>query len=195
MKTTIIKTITVILPALSIMFFTRCADNSTKEKDPVEKAEDRNDAKFNKVAEKDAQALVDAYTGSLYELKVAETAKIKATSQEAKDLAVTMVDGHTGLNEQMRTLAAKKQISLPADLSPEQSDKVVEMNEEKGIKYDKDFASLMVDNHKDAIDIYGKYSMDCTDAEIKSWFAATVPALQNHLDMAMTSKEKIDKMK
>ena len=43
--------------------------------------------------------------------------------------------------------------------------------------------------------MYSKCSVDCSDPGIKSWFSATVPALQKHLDMAIATKEKIDKMK
>ena len=69
------------------------------------------------------------------------------------------------------------------------------MADDKGKKYDKNFVSTMVDKHKEAIEMFNKCANDCTDADIKSWFASTVPALQTHLDSAMVLKDKIDKMK
>jgi len=166
-------------------------NNAEPKKDTKEVAEDHNEAKFDKVAEKDAQHVVDAYAAGLYEIKLAETVSKYAVTKEAKSLAGMLAEGHSKINAELKSLAAKKQITLPTDVTPEQAKKIDELSEEKRKDIDKDYTSEMVSKHKESVAMYERCSTECADADIKAWFGNTVPELRKHLDMAMNSEEKI----
>ena len=187
---------TFITPLLfgSLLTIGACNNAETKT-DTKEVAEDHNEAKFDKVAEKDAQRVVDAYAAGLYEIKLADTVSKYAVTKEAKNLAGMLAEAHSKINAELKGLADKKQITLPTDVTPDQAKKISEVREEKRKDIDKEYTSEMVSKHKESISMYEKCSTECTDADIKSWFGNTVPELRKHLDIAMSSEEKIKAMK
>lgn len=182
---------------------TACSGGNDEKKDPKEVAEDQNDSKFkksddpqnNRVAEKDAQALVDAYSAGLYEIMMADTGAVYAKSKEAKDLATMLIETHTKTNGQMRELAAGKQISLPNDISAEQIADIAKMRDQKMMAFDRNYASVAVVRHNELVTIYEKCANDCEDADIKMWFRNAIPDLLNHLGMAKSVEEKLKTMK
>lgn len=169
-----------------------CAEN---EKDPKDVAEEHNEAKFDKVAEFDAQSVVNAYSSGLKEIRMADTAMVYATTPQIKALAQMLSETHKKLNAQLKDLADKKQITLPANITQSEADDIAKTRDKKRIEFDKDYASEMVSKHRDAISMYEKCAADCTDNDIKSWFASTLPELRSHLDMAMNAEAKIKAMK
>ena len=104
-----------------------------------------------------------------------------------------MVDGHGKANEELKTLAASKNISIPDSLSDKKRDKYNELAEKKGADFDKAYAAYMVEDHKEDIEAYKKAAENAKDAEIKSWAAGKVPVLQQHLQKAEAAKEVVDK--
>jgi len=178
----------------SLLTIGACNNAETKT-DTKEVAEDHNEAKFDKADEKDAQRVVDAYSSGLYEVRLADTVSKYAVSKEAKNLAAMLADAHRKINAELKGLAEKKQITLPTDVTPDQAKKIGDLRDEKRKDIDKEYTSQMVSNHKESIDMYEKCSTECTDAEIKSWFGNAVPELRKHLDMAMTSEQKLKAMK
>ena len=188
----------------SVFYLAACSGDGATDKTTVSKAdstdskktaEEHNDAKFDKVGEKDAQYAVNAYETGLFEVRMADTAKAYATTKEGKSLAEMIRDGHSRLNQQLKDLATKKQITLPNDITPGQSDKIKNLRDEKRINFDKKYASTMIDGHKDAISMFEKASKECTDGDLANWFSAALPELRKHLDAAMNSEDALKKMK
>ena len=182
----------------SVFLFQACNSNTGEaNSNPKDSAEEHNEAKFDKLGEKDAQALVDAYSAGLMEVNMADTAKVYAKTTEAKTLAGKIAEGHTALNTQIRNLAEKKQVTLPPDISANDKEKISKMadHDKKNLSFDKDYAEDMVSKHKDAISLYEKCANECTDQDIRNWFASAVPELRKHLDLAMNSEEKLKAIK
>lgn len=174
------------------LMMTACGNSEENSKKEAEK---ENEAKFDKPSEKDAQYIVDAYAASLYEVRMADTAKKYAVTQDAITLADAVLQAHTNMSEQLRSLATAKQVSLPTDITPAQNDKLSKMTKEKKIKFDKDYTDWVVSDHKDAVSMYEKASQDAGDTDIKGWFTTTLPELRKHLDAATATKDKVKDMK
>jgi putative membrane protein len=51
----------------------------------------------------------------------------------------------------------------------------------------------MVEKHEAAIRMYEQSANDATDTDIKAYFTSVLPELRTHLDMAIKSKEVLDK--
>lgn len=166
---------------------------SNKTENPAKAAEKQNDQKFDKVDEKDAQLIVDAWLGSSFEMRMADTAKKYVSTDEGKRLAGMLADAHANINTRIQQLAADKQITLPTDITDDQKKKIENIKNNKAKDFDKDFAQAMVEKHEDAIKMYEKSANDATDADIKAYFTSTLPELRSHLDMATKSKEILDK--
>lgn len=169
------------------------AGQDTTTENPAKTAEEQNEKKFEKADEKNAQLVVDAWLGSSFEMRMADSAKKYVSTDEGKRLAGMLADAHANINSRIRQLAADKQITLPADITDDQKKKIEDIKDNKAKDFDKEFAEAMVDKHEDAIKMYEKSANDATDAEIKTFFTSTLPELRSHLDMATKSKEVLDK--
>lgn len=87
------------------------------EKDATEVAEDANKANLDKDGEKAADKLVHAYSANMFEIKAAEQAGTNASTEDVKKLSTMLVEAHSKMNADVKTLADAKGVTLPADLT------------------------------------------------------------------------------
>ena len=182
----------------ALCFATGCGDGK-RTPDAVEVAEESNEAKAEATptadeVEDDAAFAVKAANGGLVEVELAQLAATKATSQEVKTYAQTMMSDHMKANEEFKSLAAQKNITLPAALSDESRKDVDRLSALSGAEFDKEYIAFMVEDHEDDVELYEKAADDAKDADIKAFAAKTLPTLKSHLDMARRTKENVDKM-
>jgi putative membrane protein len=113
-------------------------------------------------------------------------AETKGTSKQIKDLGKMMVTDHTKALEELKKLATSMNVTLPDAVSEKGMDEYNKLNEKTGRDFDKKYAEMMVDGHKDAIKKFEKCEEDCTDSQVKNWATKTLPTLRNHLDHSMS---------
>jgi len=171
------------------MGLTAC-NNENKTDDSKAVADDHNDAKFDDAKAKDAEFLVNAAEINMEEIQLSQLAQTQASSQEIKDLAKMMVDDHTKCLSEEQALAASKSITLPTAVDKDAQDSYDKLMKQTGTDFDKKYASMMVDGHKDAISKFEKASTDAQDGDIRNWAAKVLPQLRAHLDHSMTCEEK-----
>jgi len=170
-----------------------CMNN--KPADTKDVAEEHNDAKFDKNSnEKDAQFLVNAAEINLEEISLGKLAQEKSSMNHVKELGKMMEDSHTKLLTDLTALAQTKNISLPTSQTENGIEAYKKLNNKSGNDFGKEYSSMMVTEHKKAIDLFEKASTDCTDPDIKAWAAATLPTLRIHLDQAMICQKECEKM-
>ncbi len=167
--------------------------NSTPE-DTKEVAEEHNDAKFDDAKEDDAEFLVSAAEINLEEIQLGQLAQNNSLNADVKSLGKMMETSHTKALSDLRELAAKKQITLPARLTDDGISTTEKLMDMKASKFDKEYCARMVNDHKDAISKFEKASMDANDPDIRSWAASMLPALRTHLDNSITCQKKCEKM-
>jgi putative membrane protein len=102
-----------------------------------------------------------------------------------------LVEAHTKLNTEVKTLADKKMVTLPSDITEDQRKDIEKLAEQKGLDYDKAFVEKMKGKHEKAIDFYEKTADKCEDTEIKVWATQTLPEIRSHLDMVLMTEEAI----
>jgi len=154
-------------------------------------AVESNDAKFNNTGEEDAKYVLNAYSDGMLEVKMAERAQDRATDQGVKDLAGSMVAAHTKMNAELEALAAKKNISLPHELTSAQQSQIDKVAEKSGHDFDVEYTEKLVSMHKDAISMFEKGTAEINDADIKNQFVVALPELRHHLDMATSVRDRI----
>lgn len=193
MKKKIIKYVAALFSAGILLVACNSAGEKNNTENTVKAAEEQNDNKFNKADEKNAQLVVDAWLGSSFEMRMADSAKKYVSTDEGKRLAGMLADAHATINSRLQQLATDKQITLPADITNDQKRKIEHLKGTKTKDFDKEFAKTMVEKHEDAVKMYQKSANDATDAEIKTYFTSTITELRTHLDMAIKSKELLEK--
>ncbi|MCE3278466.1 MAG: hypothetical protein K0S44_657 [Bacteroidetes bacterium] len=154
-------------------------------------AEKQNDKKFDNKMEDDAEFVVEAADDGMFEVQAAQLAKTNASSAKIKELAEHMSTDHSKANEELKKVAAKKNITLPTKLSDKRQKDFDELTKAKGAEFDKEYAKMMVKYHKDAIDLFQKEADKGHDGELKGWASSKIPVLQHHLSMAETAKELV----
>lgn len=163
-----------------------------KQEDTKEIAEDQNEEKFDDSnIEKDTEFAVKAADGGMLEVELGKLAQTNAASPEVKKFAQMMVDEHTKANDELKAVAAQKNITLPATMGEKCQKKYNDLAEKKGNDFDKDYISLMVSDHKDVVDEFEKEADKGNDPEIKAWAGEKLPALRHHLEMAQATEEVV----
>jgi putative membrane protein len=175
--------------------FQACNDNGSS--DPIKSANETNEVKHDSadhmgssatsptpVSEADSKFTVEAASGGMMEVQLGALAQQKASSQRVKDFGAMMVRDHTKANDELKSLAGMKSITLPPSPGGDHMDHIRDISKKSGKNFDKDYMKMMVNDHKDDIDAFEKASKDANDADIKAFATKTLPVLRMHLDSA-----------
>lgn len=164
-----------------------------KEKiDTEEVAEEHNDAKFKDSKKMDSDFLVEAASMNLQDIQLGKLAQ-KSINPEVKSHGRMMEEEHTKLFNELKMLAEQKQISIPMSVTARGMEAYNKLNDKKSEDFDKAYANMILDNHKDAVDKFELIVNETDDAEIKVWATNTLESLRNHLDHTLTMQKKIAK--
>jgi putative membrane protein len=184
------KTVWCFLMTTLMMMLLACGTKNGGD-DSKDMAEDQNDEKFQGDAEDDADFAVEAASGGMMEVQLGTLALSKATSPDVKSFAQMMVDDHTKANNELKTLAQQKNITLPATLDDEHQRKFDNLNEKTGEDFDKDYIDLMVKDHKEDVRKFEDEGKDGKDADLKSWASGKVATLRHHLEEAQRIQDVV----
>jgi putative membrane protein len=190
-KPTVMKNYALIILFLaSMMAMVSCGKKA--ETDSKEIAEDQNEEKFDSTrVEDDTEFAVDVADASMLEVRLGELAQTNGASAKVKELGKMMVTDHSKANEELKSLATQKNISLPGTLSEKSQKEYDDLAEKRGEDFDKAYADAMVDGHKKVISKFQKEADDGKDPELKSWASGKLPTLQHHLTMSEETKDAV----
>lgn len=155
----------------------------------VEEAQETNEQKFDDTSMEDtkddqSEFMTKAASGGMMEVQLGQLAQQNGMSQDVKDFGKMMVDDHTKANEELKALAAQKNITLPDSMGQEQMDHVEELRGKANADFDQAYMSLMVDDHQEDVDLFQEAAQNLQDPDTKAFASKTVPILQQHLDRA-----------
>lgn len=153
--------------------------SDTTGKMSMDTSKNNNNATVDKDAIKFAQ---EAAEGGMMEVQLGQIAQKNSSTQSIQDFGKMMVDDHSALNDKLKDLASKKNVSLPSALTDEQQKKVDKLSKETGKDFDKDYVSMMIDDHKKDISKFKSAGKDIKDADFKDFVIKALPTLQKHLD-------------
>ncbi len=126
--------------------------------------------------------------GGMLEVKLGQLAKANGTAASVKALGSMMVTDHSKANDELKALAQKNSISLPAALSEKSQNIYDGLAAKKGADFDKAYAAQMVDDHNDAINKFQSEADSGQNADLKAFAAKTLPTLKHHLEMSKSTK-------
>ncbi len=179
------------LSALSIVLFLSLSCGN-QPKDEKEKAEETNEAVFDKSAiEDDVKFVTDAADAGLLEVELGKLAAANGTLTDVKELGSMMVKDHTKANEELKALAAQKNISLPPALSDKSHETYNELFAKSGRDFDEAYTDLMVKDHEKVLDSFKKEAENGKDADIKSWAVGKISTLEHHLLMSKQAEKAL----
>jgi putative membrane protein len=137
-----------------------------------------------------AFAMTVAQNG-MAEVALAKLALQKSKNADVKKFAQRVITDHTKVGQELKKIAAAKNITLPAEVKPEQKETHDRFMKLSGAEFDREFMNLMVENHGKSITAFEAESNNGTDAELKAFAGNTLPTLREHLQMARDTTGKL----
>ncbi len=169
--------------------------NPKNNSDSTELALDQNEQKFeDSKIEDDTEFAVAAADGGLLEVQLGQLAQTNSTMANVKAFGQMMVDAHSKANEELKTLAAQKNITLPTALSDKNQKRYNDLAAKTGKDFDNAYTEFMVKDHKEDIDKFKKQADKGSDSDLKSWATGKVGTLEHHLEMAKQAEAAVEKL-
>jgi putative membrane protein len=165
--------------------------NSTRDIDTVSKSSMLPAIKFSPQQDDDKDFLKEAASGGLLEVELGRFAEQNAQNPRVKKFGAMMVRDHQKVNDELKTLASGKNITLSDEMDNKHKDMVDDLKKEQGDDFDKAYIKGMVEDHEKDVDKFQKVAEDGKDPEIKAFAAKTLPTLLMHLDSAKSIKEAL----
>jgi putative membrane protein len=122
--------------------------------------------------------------GGMAEVELGKLASEKGTTDAVKNFGKRMADDHSKANDELKTLAANKKVTLPSDLSAEDKALRDRLTKLSGHAFDQAYIKAMVADHVKDVSAFKMEAKSGADADVKAWAAKTLPTLEDHLKMA-----------
>lgn len=186
--------------AVLLFLIQACGNNSKPESTKV--ADSANNAKIDTtknnpdtvaiaVDKNDAEFVVKAANGGIAEVDLAIIAQQKTTNDDVNEFAAMMIADHTLANEELKALAAKKNITLPSSVGKDELKIKDELTRKAAKDFDRAYVDAMVKDHKNDIKLFEDGSKKLKDNELKAFVDRTLPTLRKHLTDVEALQKKV----
>jgi putative membrane protein len=171
-----------------MLMMTMCVSGVSAQ-DGTMKTDDKMQMSGKKNA--DSKFMMTAATAGMNEITLSNQALTKSTNEEVKQFAQTMIDEHTKVGDELKSLATTKNVTLPMEADAKHQAALTKMSSMTGSSFDMEYVKMMVKDHEKAVELFQKQSTKGKDEEAKAFAAKTLPALQGHLDSARALMTKM----
>ncbi|MCF0056370.1 DUF4142 domain-containing protein [Dyadobacter sp. CY356] len=178
------------LTLATVAMLSGCGSKQTETKDTTEFADSTNEATAKNTGadststdlEDDAEFAVEAANGGMAEVALSKIAVEKATDPKVKDFAKQMIKDHSKANEELKTLASSKNITLPSAPNEEKQKEAADLGGKSGSDFDKAYISQMNKDHEKTVKLFEDAQKDLKDAELKAFIEKTLPVIKAHAE-------------
>ena len=139
----------------------------------------------------DSHFVMEAAQGSMAEVELGQLAADKASNAKVKEFGQRMVTDHGKAGDELKTLAASKNISLPTAINAKQKATKDRLSKLSGTAFDRAYMADMVKDHQMDAAAFHKEATSGHDAEIKAWAGKTASVVDDHLKMARDIQKEI----
>lgn len=138
----------------------------------------------------DATFYRHAAEGGISEVQLANLALTKSQDPAVKEFAARMVKDHSKANDELRSVAASKNMKLPTKASVAEMATKAKLEVLSGSSFDKSYVKAMVKDHEEDVAEFKKEAASGQDADAKAFATTTLPTLQEHLAMIRSIADK-----
>jgi putative membrane protein len=139
----------------------------------------------------DSKFVTAAAQGGLAEVKMGELAKEKGSNQSVTSFGEQMVKDHTEANNELRSVASGKGITVPESLNAKDQALYDRLSKLSGAQFDRAYINAMVKDHQEDVAEFRKVSKTSKDPDIKTFATKTLPTLEHHLQMAEDAQKQL----
>lgn len=139
----------------------------------------------------DADFVEEQLAGGNAEIELGRLAQQKASNPQVREFAEMIVRDHTQAGEELKQIATKHNIQVPADRD-EHNDLHEQLTKASAAEFDREYIEAMVDKHEKAVNDVEDKAEGSDNAEVKQWAAKTLPTLQQHLEKAKQIQQTLN---
>jgi putative membrane protein len=126
----------------------------------------------------------EAASGGMMEVELGRHAATQASSDRVKDFGRRMVADHEEANDDLKQVAQRDSITLPATMSKHDRQEVDRLTKLHGPAFDRAYMEAMVADHEKDVATFREQSRSAEDPDVKDFATRTLPTLESHLQMA-----------
>ena len=116
----------------------------------------------------------------LKDLEEGKIAQQKSTTKELTSYGTLMVNDQTEMLQEIKKLAARKNVSVPSTLGPDKADGLKALKDVHGKSFDKKFIKMMIIDHKRDVKKLERATRS-SDADVQVFATRYLPYVQSHL--------------
>ena len=146
---------------------------------------------MDKAASADQSFVMKAAKGGMAEVQLGQLATEKASSEEVKKFGQRMVTDHGKANDELKSLAQEKHVTLPTEVDAKAKathDRLAKMS---GAAFDRAYMQHMLADHRTDVNEFKKESTSGKDPDVKAWAGKTLPTLEEHLRLAQDANKAV----
>ncbi len=145
-------------------------------------------------ASADARFVLQAAEGGMMKMAKGKLAAQKGAHEGVKQFGQKMIDDHSKVNDELKSIAGAKNITLPGETpqSPMHAT-LAKLEKLEGANFDRAYVEDQIRDHEKTIAIFEREAKTGKDAELKAFAEKTLPTLKEHLTMAQDLKTKVAK--
>jgi putative membrane protein len=129
----------------------------------------------------DKQFIMMAAQGGMTEVDLGKVATENGSSSQVKGFGARMVKDHSMADDELKSIAEKKGVTLSSSLDAKHQAMVDKMSKLSGPAFDKAYINGMVRDHEKTVAMFKEESESGQDPEVKAFAAKTLPTLEDHL--------------
>ncbi len=145
------------------------------------------------VSSQDKMFMIAAEHSNLAEIKTSQLALTKTSKPELKEYAQKMIEAHTKAEDDLKQLAASKNVTLPGDPGADNKAKYAKMSTLNGAAFNANYMAVQKTGHDMTILAFNKEISGGKDADVKAYAVKYLPDIKDH-DKMITAL-KMGKMK
>jgi putative membrane protein len=131
----------------------------------------------------DKKFVKDAALGGITEVELGNLAAQKASNNDVKQFAQKMVDDHTKANDQLKQIAVRDRIEVPAALDSKHQSRIDKLSKLSGDQFDKAYVKDQLKDHEADVREFDAEAQSGSDPNVKAFASTTLPTIQHHLEM------------
>jgi putative membrane protein len=139
----------------------------------------------------DQMFVTKAAKGGLAEVQLGQLAADKASSDQVKQFGQRMVTDHSKANDELKSLAQQKNITLPTDVDAQDKATHDRLAKLSGAAFDRAYMQHMLADHRKDVNEFKRESTTGKDPEVKAWAGKTLPTLEEHLKLAQDTTKAV----
>jgi putative membrane protein len=131
----------------------------------------------------DAQFAEVAAMSNMFEIESSRLALQKAQAPEVKTFAQKMIDDHTKVGAELKSVASgmSGKVKLPQKLDAEHQAILDALKAEEGNDFDDEYIDAQVEAHQKAVNVFGTFAKSNSKGELNAFAKKNLPALEEHL--------------